>query len=418
MTAVTEAPPRIATLDIVRGIAVMGILAMNIVAFAMPPEAYMNPVAYGMETSADFISWLVSFIFIDGKMRGLFSFLFGAGILLVILRADAKGRSAKAIHFRRMGWLLLFGLLHYYFIWFGDILTGYALIGMIAWLFRNKLPPALIKWGIGLLLLQFLLMALMTAGFYAASAAAAAPGADADAIRQWGEMKGEFAIPSAQSLAETMALYRGPYAGIVEHQFTDGLLMPAMMTLFFGAETLAYMLFGMAGLRSGFFKGEWEAARYRKTALIGFGIGIPAYALLAWALVEADYSVPMIVAVGMAATVLTRPPMIVATAALIMLLTRRGGWLVERIAAAGRAAFTNYLGTSILMTSLFYGYGANLFGEFSRAELWLLVIAMWVLMLAWSKPWLERFSYGPFEWLWRSLARWEVQPMRRNLAAA
>ncbi|MBA3834514.1 MAG: DUF418 domain-containing protein, partial [Sphingomonas sp.] len=101
--------------------------------------------------------------------------------------------------------------------------------------------------------------------------------------------------------------------------------------------------------------------------------------------------------------------------ALIILATRGGGWLTERIAAAGRAAFTNYLGTSILMTGLFYGWGLGLYGSLGRAELYLVVFAMWALMLLWSKPWLDRFAYGPFEWLWRSLARWDVQPMRKRV---
>jgi uncharacterized protein len=107
----------------------MGILAMNVVAFAMPFNAYLNPAAFGMEGSADYWSWAFSFILIDGKMRGLFSFLFGASLLLVIERAETKGESAASIHYRRMVWLLLFGLLHYYLIWFGDILAGYAMIG-------------------------------------------------------------------------------------------------------------------------------------------------------------------------------------------------------------------------------------------------------------------------------------------------
>jgi uncharacterized protein len=116
----------------------------------------------------------------------------------------------------------------------------------------------------------------------------------------------------------------------------------------------------------------------------------------------------------MAATVPVRPVMVIAYAALIIDLTRNGGWLVDRIAAAGRAAFTNYLGSSILMTGLFYGWGFGLYGSLARAELYLVVLAMWVLMLLWSKPWLDRFAYGPFEWLWRSLARWQVQPLRKH----
>ncbi len=109
--------------------------------------------------------------------------------------------------------------------------------------------------------------------------------------------------------------------------------------------------------------------------------------------------------------------MVVATAALIIIVSRSGGAFAGRIAAAGRAAFTNYLGTSIVMTTLFYGYGIGLFGQLSRAELWIPVVAMWAVMLLWPKPWLERYRYGPLEWVWRSLARGQLQPMRKPATA-
>ena len=114
------------SLDAMRGFAVMGILAMNIIGFAMPEWAYVTPAAYGTDTLADKIAWAFSFIFIDGKMRGLFSLLFGASMMLVIDRAAANGESPAQVHFRRMAWLALFGLAHYFFIWFGDILFLYA----------------------------------------------------------------------------------------------------------------------------------------------------------------------------------------------------------------------------------------------------------------------------------------------------
>jgi uncharacterized protein len=104
--------------------------------------------------------------------------------------------------------------------------------------------------------------------------------------------------------------------------------------------------------------------------------------------------------------------MVLGWACLILLLARPGGALTLRIAAAGRMAFTNYLVTSLICTTLFYGYGLGWFGHLSRAELYLVVLAIWALMLLWSRPWLARFRYGPFEWLWRSLARWRFQPMR------
>jgi len=418
MTAATEQPPRIATLDIVRGVAVMGILAMNIVAFAMPFNAYMNPASYGMENQADFLSWLLSFIFIDGKMRGLFSFLFGAGILLVIERAQANGEPAKSVHFRRMIWLLLFGLMHFYFVWFGDILSGYAMIGMVAWLFRASSPRKLITWGAALVVLQFLLFAGLAASTFYLSATASAPGAPAEAVKEWEGLQRQFGVLAGQPLMEKLSLFRGPYTGLVEHRLIDQAASPFMSTLMFGWETLAYMLFGMAALKTGFFKGEWDVARYRKIAVTGFAIGIPAYAFLAWLLARDGFTVPMVMAVVMAGTTPLRPVMVIAIAALIILLTRKGGALVDRIAAAGRAAFTNYLGTSIVMTTLFYGYGGGLYGHLGRAELWLVVLAMWALMLLWSKPWLDRNLYGPLEWLWRTLARWEWQPMRRPPAPA
>ena len=413
MGAVTE-PGRIAALDIVRGVAVMGILAMNIVAFAMPFQAYMNPAAFGMESRADLVSWLVNFIFIDGKMRGLFSFLFGASTLLVIERAKQSGASPARIHYARMLWLLIFGLIHYYFIWFGDILAGYALVGLLLFFFRNLSVRALIIWGVSLVIFELLLMGAAGAAALFMSEAAAAPNPNPEIVEQWRQMQEGFAPLAGQALTDKLALFQGPYSGLVHLRLIEHPANPFTGLLFFGWETLAYMLFGMAALKSGFFRGEWAPARYRKAALIGLLIAVPAYAVLAWLLIRADFSVPMIFAISLAATVPFRPVMVIAYAALIILATRGGGRLVERIAAAGRAAFTNYLGTSILMTTLFYGYGLGLYGSMSRIELWLVVFAMWGLMLLWSKPWLDRFQYGPFEWLWRSLARFQFQPMRRR----
>jgi uncharacterized protein len=412
----TTSQPRILTLDIVRGVAVMGILAMNIVAFAMPPQAYVNPLAYGAESAADLASWSFSFIFIDGKMRGLFSFLFGASMLLVIQLAEKSGESPRRVTFARQLWLLLFGMIHYYFIWYGDILIGYALIGMAAWLFRDQEPRTLVRWGVALVLVQLLVMASLA--FYAHSLAAAIAAGDTSAatLAEWTELTREATIPTASGLREEMARYLGPWSEVVAYQLTERAMMPYFFTLVFGAETLAYMLFGMAALKGGYLTGGWDDARYRRAALIGLAVAIPAYVVLAALLLAEDFAVTALFTYAFAATVPFRPAMIVAYAALIILATRRGGWLVDRIAATGRAAFSNYLGASIVMTGLFYGWGLGWFGSLSRIELWPVVLAAWALMLAWSKPWLDRFQYGPLEWLWRSLARWEVQPFRKRTA--
>jgi uncharacterized protein len=409
--ALTPPAGRIATLDVVRGVAVMGILAMNIVAFAMPFQAYMNPAAYGMESGADLGSWLVSFIFIDGKMRGLFSFLFGASTLLVIERAEAAGDSPARIHYARMLWLLVFGLLHFYFIWFGDILALYAQVGLLLFFFRKLSVRALVRWGVGLVLLQTLLFGAVAGfAFYLSSAASLPP----DMAEAWRSMQEGFVPLTGQALADKLAFFGGDYAGLVHNRLIDRMLQPFTGTWLFLAETLGYMLLGMAALKSGFFRGAWDVARYRKWALVGFGIAVPAYAILAFLLVRDGFSPEMLFACSIAATTPFRPLMVVAIAALVILLTRKNGALTQRIAAAGRAAFTNYLGTSILMTTFFYGYGLGFFGSMSRIQLWLPVLFMWTLMLLWSKPWLDRFRYGPFEWLWRSLARHRLEPMRKE----
>ena len=410
----TDAPRRIVTLDILRGVAVMGILAMNIVAFAMPIQAYFSPDALGPAQPLDRIVYALNFVFVDGKMRGLFSFLFGASMLLIIDRAEAIGQSPAAVTYRRQAWLLLFGAIHFYLIWFGDILFAYALTGMVAFLFRNLPVRSLLVWGAILLVLQTLIMAGSAQQAHSLAEAMAGPNPTADAVREWKDFAGEFDVVSPEKLREIVALHLGPWTGLVREQFTEHLTDPVFFALLFGPETLAYMLFGMAGLKSGFLTGDWPKEAYRKVALACLAVGIPVYAFICWMLYSDGFTVPGIFTWYMTATVPFRPLMVVAYAALIILATRSAGWLVERIAAAGRAAFSNYLGTSIIMTAAFYGWGLGFYGSLGRAGLWLVVIAMWVLMLAWSKPWLERFAYGPFEWLWRSLARWELQPMRKR----
>ena len=415
MATTSQLQGRIATLDIVRGIAVMGILAMNIVAFAMPQAAYQNPAAYGGAEGVDLAAWWFNFVFVDGKMRGLFSLLFGASLLLVVERAAAKGENPASVHYRRMVWLLVFGLLHFFLIWWGDSLHQYALIGMIAFLFRNKPAKSLIGWAVGLLFVQWLLMGALSASYMAVSAQAAAPGASAEILAQWNQMKQGFTLPAAD-LAKDLAIYDGSYAGIVTHRVGRvGFIIAGLV--FIGVETLAYMLIGMAALKSGFLSGAWDNRRYLRWTIVCYAISIPLSVLIATWVAGSGFDIATLAAANMGATVPVRPIMIVGHAALIILLTRKGGAFVGRIAAAGRAAFTNYLGTSIIVSTLFYGYGGGLYGDLGRAELYLVVVGMWALMLLWSKPWLDRFAYGPFEWLWRSLARWEFQPMRKPSAA-
>jgi len=404
--------PRHLTLDALRGIAVMGILAMNIIAFAMPEQAYLNPLAWGGSDPADLALWAVSMVMVDGKMRGLFSLLFGASMLLVIERAEAKGESPARVHYRRMGWLMLFGLAHYYLIWFGDILFLYAVVGMAAYPLRDRAPGALIRMGIACIAASFLILALSAATFLFLEHAAGLPGARPEIVASYRDTLNGIGAPGSATIGQEVAVYRGDYAGILALRFAAG---PFTGLMFTGFETLGFMLIGMALLKNGFLTGGWAPARYRRVAGIAYLWGLPpVIALCAWCFASGFEPITTFNAV-FAWALPFRLVLVIGHAALalwIVTTQRERAW-VRRVAAAGRVAFTNYLGTSVVMTTLFYGYGLGLFGSLSRLELIPFVLGGWAVILWWSKPWLERFAYGPMEWLWRSLARRRIQPMRR-----
>jgi uncharacterized protein len=406
------ATTRYESLDAIRGVAVMGILAMNIVAFALPFSAYVNPIAGGPVGDLDLATWFVSFVLVDSKMRGLFSMLFGASTLLVIQNAAATGRSAAGAHYSRMAWLAIFGLIHFYFIWFGDILFLYAMCGLLLFAFRNLSIRALLIWagvflavGIGFIAFGWLLFSLAEAGKLSAEGAAQMRD---DLVRLNADMG-----PDAASYAQEMSIHLGSYGSIVAEKLGERISEPIISALMFLWETMGLMLIGMALFKSRMLTGEWEAARYRKWAIIGFVIGVPPLVGLAWYQYASGFSA---VSTFGASLALSAPFDIAATigwAALIMLGIKTVASDTVRLAATGRMAFTNYLATSIVMTTIFYGYGLGLYGSVGRTALYLFCVAMWAAMLLWSKPWLDRFHYGPLEWLWRSLSRWQIQPMRK-----
>jgi uncharacterized protein len=398
------------SLDALRGFAVMGILAMNIIAFAMPEMAYISPALAGQPSPADLISWVVSFVLVDGKMRGLFSLLFGASMLLILERATAKDENPAQVHFRRMGWLALIGLAHFLFIWWGDILFMYAVAGCIAYLFRDVEARGLFKMAIVIYTIGFLLMSFFMGIMWLVEFAAKLPDADPEMVQAYREMLASFA-----GAANEIAAYQGSYLDALRYRAVEKWAHPPSMVLQNMCETLPFMMIGMALYKKGFMTGAWDRNRYRKWALLGIGIGGLGYAMFAAWAVATEFPSILMLNMTVAWTYPFRLIMILGYAAALILLIRAfagSSWLA-RVAAAGRAAFSNYLGTSIVMTTIFYGHGLGLYNHVDRAALWLFVLGAWMAMLLWSKPWLERFHYGPFEWLWRSLARWQRQPFRK-----
>ncbi len=411
----TTPSDRFVTLDVVRGVAVMGILVMNIAAFAMPYPAYANPAAYGGDGGLDLVSWAFNFLLFDGKMRGLFSILFGASTLLVIERATASGRGGAKSHYARTAVLLGFGLVHFYFIWFGDILALYALCGMLLYFFRNKSPQSLLRWAVGFLSLAVIYFGLIAYAGAIADKPGLSPSAAAELTAVRDTIESEVGATSGKVPAD-LDLYRSDYPTIVDSRLNGRTFEPLISFFSFGFETLGLMFLGMALFKSGFLTGAWEREHYRRWAIRTAAIALPALAFLAWWQVSSGFDSVRVFAAFLALSVPFDVLMAIAWAALVIWWVKSGAQpaLKTRVAAAGRMAFTNYLATSVVMTSIFYGYGLGLFGEVSRAALWLFVIGMWGLILAWSRPWLDRFQYGPLEWLWRSLSRLELQPLRKT----
>ena len=412
----TAPSSRILTMDVLRGCGVMGILWMNVTAFALPQPAYFNPAVSGPASAGDVLFWAVGFLFFDGKMRGLFALLFGASMLLLIDREEMAGRDGRRAQIVRAGWLFAFGLAHYLLLWWGDILMTYALAGSAALLFVRREPLSLVKWAFLFFLLHFLLCAAFLASLYAWSHAAAAPGTAADVRAGFAQFIAPYSDPHSSATQAEIATYRSGFAAIVRHHLAGYPGEWIWSFLFTALETLGFMLLGMAMLKGGFLTGRWSAEQYWRTARHCFLIGLPPMAALALWVIFSRFAVLPSLGSMMVWSFPFRIPLTVGWAALILRLLsgRPQSAITAAIAAAGRLAFSNYLGTSLVMTAIFYGWGLGLFGQVRPAVLPLFVLGGWAVMLLWSPLWLKRFASGPLEWLWRSLARGHLQKIRRN----
>ena len=386
----------------------LGILAVNIAGFAGPTQATLSPNIPVPGSTADEAAFAFIFVAFEGKMRALFTLLFGASMLLFVERAEAAGRDGTALQYRRLGWLLLFGLLHYLLLWWGDILFVYAAIGLLALRFRNAEPKALAAAAL-----------LLFAGWHGYGAVVAHPGVNSEEQVRLGEARPALIAEEAKQTSEVrkeaareIARYQAPFVEQIKDKILNRPFWQVGMTMFTFGETFPLMLIGMALYRSGFFSGAWPRRRLWQLAGGGLALGlIPTLLVLGWVWPR-HFPIQAMTAATFFWTALPHLTMALAYAALLMLAAPRllQTTLGKRIEAAGRMAFSNYLGTTLVMTAIFYGWGLGLIGTVGAAGQMLFVALGWALMLGWSKPWLTRFRQGPLEWLWRSLTE------RRRLA--
>lgn len=409
---------RLVSLDLVRGIAVLGILAINVAGFAGPRTGVTSPCRLAAPGPCEQASFALAFVLFEGKMRALFAMLFGAGIGLFQDNAEKRGAArrgalaADALQARRLCWLIAFGLLHYVLLWWGDILFVYGCCGLMVLAVSRSTPVQLGTLAAMLALAGFgwtlasdfplVLAEEMARTGHAAPAQTAA-------VRDWYDWL------AARDRGE-LALYRSGFSAIVRAKVVDEPLWLVSMVLASFTEIVPLMLTGLLLYRGGLFAGTWRRARLAGTGLALLVPGLLlTLAALAWlwprhlpfiamALLLGDGLMPahLLMALGYLALLVAAAPALATTAP--------GRWLV----CAGRMAFSNYIASSVMMTALFYGWGLGRFGTIGPDGQWLCVLVAWAAMLAWSPLWLARYRRGPLEWLWRSLTEARLLPNRRH----
>jgi len=422
LDAPAPALDRLAALDVLRGFAVLGIFAMNIQMFAMPFAAYWNPTIYLDYEGANRWTYLYTHLLFDMKLITLFSMLFGAGVVLYAAKARSRRDvpRVRALWLRRMGWLLLIGLIHAYFIWEGDILVAYAMCGLIAIWWLRRLPA----WGcvlIALVLLPLPALANFGQGWWFSTVLSAESGADIGMPQQTFEearagVRESMAVfdPSREELDRLVSVYRGSYADVLPERAGMAIMIQTFYFLLWVWRHVGVMLIGVALMKWRVLTGERSVRFYAALAIVGYAIGWPLVYLGLRVNEAAGFEATHWMQFGSQYNYFGSLPVCLGHIGLVVGIYKSGalGALGDALAAAGRMALTNYLAQSVIGSLVFYGYGLGYYGHLSRLEQQLVVVATWLLILAWSAVWLTYFRFGPVEWLWRSLTYWRLRPMR------
>lgn len=405
---------RIGTLDILRGFALLGIAIVNIAPASTPPYA-LAASAHVWADPLDQLTMSAIRFFAEGKFYPLFSFLFGLGFALMLSNALTRGGNFGRLYTRRLLVLLAIGLVHAFFIWYGDILVLYSLLGFVLLLFfRQRSPGTLLAWAAVFLLVPVLLYGALV-GLVEAGRQSPQTAAEIDASLARGAE--EYRALAEQAI---QAYSRGTWAEVQAQRTQDVLFLWSTMP-FFAPTVLAMFLLGVYAHHRGVFQHvDVHLPFVRRVFAGGVVVGLlgsTTYVLTAGTISRvAPTGEALVMTVAFA---IGGPALSLAYAAgLVLLLHHRPAWQqrLAPLAATGRMALTNYLLQSILATGALYSYGLGLYGIGPAAGL-LLAVGIYAVNVVLSVWWLERFQLGPAEWLWRSLtyARW--QPLRRLAAA-
>ncbi|HEX6126930.1 MAG TPA: DUF418 domain-containing protein [Pyrinomonadaceae bacterium] len=395
---------RIEILDILRGLAVAGILIGNMQWFSgygmMPRAVTAAAPVY------DHVTHFLVHFFVEGKFYSIFSLLFGFGFAMQIARAEERGDERASLFKRRLFWLLVIGLLHAYLLWAGDILSIYAVMGFVLLLFRKKSNESLLKWAFVLMVVPIFTYILIYAAFVAFAPPDVMSGFESSQVERWNE---GVRMVTQSGYLETLTGYNlqyivGRYMGLIFQ-----MRLPKILAMF---------LLGFYAYRRGVFQEpSAHAPLIRRVLVWGLGLGLIGNLAMAW-LAGSEAPLPPSLAgiggvVGYAFGV---PALALGIAALVVLLWQRTAWkgILAALAPVGRMALTNYLLQTIVCVTIFYGFGFGLFGTIGPLKATALAIVIFAFQTVLSAVWLNYFRYGPMEWIWRQLTYGRRLSLRRD----
>ncbi|MFG0273588.1 MAG: DUF418 domain-containing protein [Phycisphaerales bacterium] len=407
---------RIQSIDVLRGVALLGILVINIVGFGLPFAAMHSPLPLG-ESGPNLWVWAASDVLINGSMFAIFSMLFGAGVLL-FTRSSRDAANIADRYYRRTIWLILFGLAHAYLLLMpGDILFSYGVVGLFLFPLRRVRPWLLIAAAVIIIagrgvITSSEIRSTLDAHAAAAAAASAESANPGDATSSaWRQLAAQHA-PNLDAMQGEIDAHLGDYRTLFRMFAPENMYLQSMhlYTTYFW-EVLSMMLLGMGLHGLGIFSAQRPAAVYCGMILIGYGVGLAGRVWLVTRFLQ-DRTDPLPI-ILLSQTYDTRLFIALGHIGVVMLLCRSGAprWLLTALAAAGRMALTNYLMQTIICVTFFSGFGLGQFASLERFELLYLIAAIWAVQLSLSPLWLRIFRFGPAEWLWRSLTYSKPQPL-------
>jgi uncharacterized protein len=394
---------RVFSLDVLRGVAILGILLMNIQSFAQP--SYDSPLAYGDFRKANLAAWLFCRIFANLKFLSIFSMLFGAGLYLFTSRIEATGKSSAWLHYRRMAVLLSFGLIHGYILWSGDILAHYGFCGMLLYPFRKlSIRPLLLIGGM-------LTVVPLIGGIVYLRTMSPSEQQDFESELH----------PNSAAINQRLATYRGSWLTQESDRVSQ---TREFETTVFAWEyfwrEIGLMFVGMALFKIGVFSAKLSRGVYQAMVAAGILVGVPLTLFAFYCNYKIAWQSQQIYIRGEALDYISSLFVAFGWVGVIMLLCKASyGMALQRsLRCVGRSAFSNYILQTVICSLLFYGDGFSLYGRVSRGGQLAIVVLIWAVQIALSNLWFRFYQMGPLESLWRSLTYWKLQSLRIPSAAA